>query len=84
MTGLDLFALFVLIVLLAAAIVLWVILGMLPGRIASSRHHPQADAIKICGWAWSANDGYSQSYRLYLGLYQTYCEFRYTFTRFRN
>ena len=23
---------------------------MLPGRIARSRHHPQAEAIHICGW----------------------------------
>lgn len=49
MTGLDLFALFVLLTLFAAIIAAWVILGMLPGRIAHSRHHPQAEAIQICG-----------------------------------
>jgi cytochrome b561 len=25
-------------------------LGSLPGKIARSRNHPQADAINICGW----------------------------------
>ena len=50
MTGLDLFALFVLLILFATAIVAWVILGMLPGRIALSRNHPQSEAINICGW----------------------------------
>ena len=50
MTGLDLFALFVLLILFATTIDAWVILGMLPGRIALSRHHPQAEAINICGW----------------------------------
>ena len=25
-------------------------LGGLPGAIARARHHPQADAINICGW----------------------------------
>lgn len=47
---LDWFALLVLIILIAAAIVVWVILGMMPGRIARQRNHPQADAINACGW----------------------------------
>jgi len=25
-------------------------LGIMPGRIARQRHHPQADAINVCGW----------------------------------
>ena len=50
MTGLDIFALIVLTVLLATIIAIWVILGMLPGRIARSRNHPQAEAITVCGW----------------------------------
>lgn len=25
-------------------------LGELPGKIATKRHHPQADAINVCGW----------------------------------
>lgn len=50
MTGLDLFALIVLIVLVLALLAIWVILGALPGRIARSRQHPQAQAIAVCGW----------------------------------
>lgn len=50
MTGLDIFSLIVLIVLLVAVVAVWVILGMLPGQIARSRNHPQADAINMCGW----------------------------------
>ena len=50
MTGLDIFALFVLLVLLVAAVLIWVLLGMWPGRIARERNHPQADAINVCGW----------------------------------
>ena len=50
MTGLDIFALIVLIVLLLAGVGLWVMLGMMPGRIAQSRNHPQAEAINVCGW----------------------------------
>ena len=50
MTGLDLFALIILIVLVVALLAIWVILGALPGRIARSRQHPQAQAIAVCGW----------------------------------
>jgi uncharacterized BrkB/YihY/UPF0761 family membrane protein len=50
MSILDLFALFVLFVLLAFVVVVWVVLGMLPGRIARARNHPQADAVNVCGW----------------------------------
>lgn len=53
MTGLDIFAIVVLLILLAAAIGVWVLLAMMPGRIARSRNHPQADAINVCGW-WGA------------------------------
>ena len=44
------FALAVLLILAAAAVVIWVVLGYLPGRIARDRNHPQADAISVCGW----------------------------------
>lgn len=53
MNGLDIFALIILFVLIVAAVAVWVILGMLPGRIARTRNHPQADAINVCGW-WGA------------------------------
>ena len=50
MTGLNVFALIVLIVLIAAVVGVWVILGMTPGKIARKRNHPQAEAINVCGW----------------------------------
>lgn len=43
----------VLVFLIAFALILLgliVVLAMLPGHIAKSRQHPQADAINICGW----------------------------------
>ena len=33
-----------------AVIAVLVVLGMMPGRIARQRKHPQADAINVCGW----------------------------------
>jgi hypothetical protein len=50
MSGLDVFALLVLFVLLVAAVAGWVVLGMTPGRIARARNHPQAEAINVAGW----------------------------------
>ena len=50
MTGLDIFALIVLLIIVGAVIAIWVILGMMPGRIARQRNHPQAEAISMCGW----------------------------------
>ena len=53
MTGLDIFALIVLIVLIICGLGVWAMLGMYPGKIARQRNHPQADAISVCGW-WGA------------------------------
>lgn len=50
MSGLDIFALVVLVVLVLAGIAAWAVLGMLPGRIARQRGHPQAEAINVAGW----------------------------------
>lgn len=50
MTGLDIFALIVLIVLIATGLAVWAMIGMYPGKIARDRGHPQADAISVCGW----------------------------------
>jgi hypothetical protein len=50
MSGLDIFAIIVLGILLLAAVAIWVVLAMLPGEIAKSRNHPQAEAINIGGW----------------------------------
>jgi len=53
MTGLDIFALIVLIVLIVAGLAIWAMLGAYPGKIAKQRNHPQAEAIAVCGW-WGA------------------------------
>ncbi|MFA9476002.1 MAG: DUF3302 domain-containing protein [Filomicrobium sp.] len=50
MSGLDIFAIIVLLILLFAALGIWVALAMLPGKIAKNRGHPQAEAINIGGW----------------------------------
>jgi uncharacterized membrane protein len=50
MSGLDAFALFVLVVLAASAAAAVVVLAMMPGRIARARRHPQAEAVAVCGW----------------------------------
>ena len=50
MSGLDIFAVVVLVILILAVVVIWVVLAMLPGKIAAKRNHPQADAINIGGW----------------------------------
>jgi Kef-type K+ transport system membrane component KefB len=53
MSGLDIFALIVLIVLALCGLAVWVLIAIYPGKIARQRNHPQADAISICGW-WGA------------------------------
>lgn len=47
---LDLFALFILLVLVATAVGGALLVGRLPGSIARSRSHPQAEAVAVCGW----------------------------------
>ncbi len=46
----DIFALIVILVIIAAAIWIVVTLGSLPGKIAKERDHYQAEAINILGW----------------------------------
>jgi len=53
MSGLDIFALIVLLVLIICGLAAWAMLGMYPGKIARQRNHPQAEAIGVCGW-WGA------------------------------
>jgi uncharacterized BrkB/YihY/UPF0761 family membrane protein len=50
---LSIFALFVLIILAAAAVALWVWLAIWPGRIAKERGHRQAEAVRVMGY-WGA------------------------------
>jgi len=46
----DIFALIVILVIIAAVIWIVVTLGALPGKIATEKQHPQAEAINILGW----------------------------------
>ncbi len=50
MDPLDIFALVVLLTIVLTVLIGAVFLGGLPGRIADRRGHPQADAVRACGW----------------------------------
>ncbi len=50
MSGLDIFALVVLLVMIGVAIGIFIFLGLFPGRVAKQRNHPQVDAITIGSW----------------------------------
>ena len=50
MSGLNIFALFVLGVLAGTILFALVFLGAWPGRVARQRSHPQAEAITIGSW----------------------------------
>lgn len=50
MSGIDIFALIVLITIIATVIVIFVFLGMWPGKVAKERNHPQVEAITIGSW----------------------------------
>lgn len=50
MSGLDLFAWAVLIILIAViALVIW-LMGSTPGHVARRRNHPWAEAVGVAGW----------------------------------
>jgi hypothetical protein len=49
MSFIDIFAWFVLVILIAMAVAIFVALGMAPGRIAYKRGHPWAQAVAIGG-----------------------------------
>ncbi len=50
MTGIDYFAIIVMLILAATIIFIFVFLGMWPGKVARERNHPQAEAINIGSW----------------------------------
>ena len=52
MTFLDVFAAFVLLVLVTSAIAAFVAMGMAPGYIAKRRNHPWARAVEVAGWVF--------------------------------
>ncbi len=53
----DIIVFVVFAVLLAAAVIIVVTLGQLPGRIAQKRGHPQASAINVAAWLGVATLG---------------------------
>jgi hypothetical protein len=50
MSGIDIFAWVVLLIMIASVVVVFVVLGMLPGKVARQRQHPQAQAIQVSSW----------------------------------
>ncbi len=50
MSGLDIFALIVLTVIVGSLVYVFILLGAMPGKIARQRNHPQAEAIAIGSW----------------------------------
>lgn len=50
MSGLDLFAWVVLIIVLAVIVLVVWLMGSLPGHVARRRGHPWAEAVGIAGW----------------------------------
>jgi hypothetical protein len=50
MSGLDIFAWIVLLILVASAVAVFCIMGWLPGHIAKIRGHPWAHAVTVAGW----------------------------------
>jgi Protein of unknown function (DUF3302) len=49
-SGFDIFPWIVLIILVACVVAVFCIAGWLPGHIARSRGHPQAQAVTVAGW----------------------------------
>jgi uncharacterized BrkB/YihY/UPF0761 family membrane protein len=50
MSFLDLFAGFVLLVLIVSAVAILVTMAIAPGHIAHRRNHPWAEAVAVSGW----------------------------------
>jgi len=50
MNGIDIFAWIVMVVLIVTVVIAFIVLAMLPGKIATKRGHPQAEAINVAGW----------------------------------
>lgn len=50
MSGYDILAWIVLIILLAVIVLVVWLMGSLPGHVARRRGHPWADAVGVAGW----------------------------------
>ena len=50
MSGLDIFTWIVVLILVATVGIVFAVLGMMPGKVAQQRRHPQVEAIQIASW----------------------------------
>ncbi len=50
MSGIDIFAWVVLVVMIVTVLVIVAVLGLMPGKVARKREHPQAEAINVASW----------------------------------
>ena len=50
MSGYDIFAWVVLVILVAVIVLVVWLMGSLPGHIARRRGHPWPEAVKVAGW----------------------------------
>ena len=50
MSGIDIFTWIVVLILVATLGIVFAVLGMMPGRVARQRRHPQVEAIQIASW----------------------------------
>ena len=50
MSGIDIFAWIVFVVIIVSIVYVFVVLAMLPGKKAKARGHPYAEAINAAGW----------------------------------
>ena len=50
MSGLDIFAWIVLLLMIGLIVAVFFVLAMLPGKIAKERNHPQHEAVNVAGW----------------------------------
>ena len=50
MSGYDIFAWIVLLILVTSGVAMIFIAGSLPGHIARTRRHPQEQAVRMAGW----------------------------------
>lgn len=50
MTGLDILAWAVLVILVCVVGLVFWLMGSTPGHVARRRHHPWADAVAVAGW----------------------------------
>ena len=50
MSGLDILAWAVLMILVCLVVLVFWLMGSMPGHVARRRHHPWAEAVSVAGW----------------------------------